>query len=117
MKRRYDETNGEVVFEDIPMAAALMGDHFDEQGKKQRGLQFLRIQDTPFPDTKEIVLKKEKEFEKLVQLYFNKNIRIEPHEYLNRIGELKDLVKARMKQISTHQIHNEVTRKEVYDER
>jgi len=83
MKKRYDETNGEIVFEDVAMAATLMGDYFDEQGKRQKGLQFLRVQDTPFPDTKEIVLKKEKSFDSLIQLYFNKKIRIEPHEYLN----------------------------------
>ena len=116
MKKRYDETNGEIVFEDVAMAATLMGDYFDEQGKRQKGLQFLRVQDTPFPDTKEIVLKKEKSFDSLIQLYFNKKIRIEPHEYLNRMGELKDLIKARIKRTSTHQTHNEVTRKEVYDE-
>ncbi|MBA7693621.1 hypothetical protein ES703_102209 [subsurface metagenome] len=116
MKRRYDETNGEVVFEDISMAAALMGNYFDEEGKKRKGLKFLRVQDTPFPDTKAVVLKKEKIFESLIQLYFNKKIRIEPHEYLSRIGELKDLIKSRIKQTSTHQIHNEITRKEEYDE-
>lgn len=110
MKRRYNETNGEAVFEDISMAAALMGNYFDEEGKRRRGLKFLRVQDTPFPGTKEVVLKKGRSFEKLVEMYLNKKIRIEPHEYLNRIGELKDLIKARIKRISTHQSHNEITR-------
>ena len=116
MKRRYDETNGEVVFEDISMAAALMGDYFDEEGKKRKGLKFLRIEDTPFPETKQVVLRKGKDFGALVQLYFNKKVRIEPHEYLNRIGELKDLIKSRIKQTSTHQTLNEITKKETYQE-
>lgn len=116
MKRRYDETNGEVVFEDISMAAALMGDYFDNKGEKRKGLKFLRIQDTPFPDTKEVVLRKEKDFEGLVQLYLNKKIRIEPHEYLNRIRELRDLIKSRIKRTSTHQTQNEITKKEIYEE-
>jgi len=100
MKRRYNETNGEAVFEDISMAAALMGDYFDEEGKRRRGLKFLRIQDTPFRKTKEVVLRKGKSFEKLVDMYLNKRVRVEPHEYLNRIGELKDLIKARIKRTS-----------------
>ena len=37
MKKRYDETDGEIVFEDVSMAAALMVDYFDEKGGKAEG--------------------------------------------------------------------------------
>ena len=114
MKKRYAEGNNEIVFEDISMAAALMVDYFDEKGEKHKGLEFLRVQDTPFPATKEVVLKKDDSFTEIIQLYFNKRIRVEPHDYLNKIGELKDLIKARIKQTSTHNIHNKKT--EEFDE-
>ncbi|MBA7639635.1 hypothetical protein ES703_47295 [subsurface metagenome] len=114
MKKRYDETDGEIVFEDVSMAAALMVDYFDEKGGRRKGLEFLRVQDTPFPDTKEIVLRKRDNFAKIIQLYLNKRIRIEPHDYLNKIGELKDLIKSRIKQTSTRNIHNKRT--EEFDE-
>ena len=104
MKKRYDETDGEIVFEDVSMAAALMTDYFDEKGEKHKGLEFLRVQDTPFPDTKEVVLKKDDSFTEIIQLYFNKRIRVEPHDYLNKIGELKDLIKARIKQTTSHYV-------------
>ena len=104
MKKRYDTTDGEIVFEDVSMAAALMMDYFDEKGEKHKGLEFLRVQDTPFPDTKEIVLKKRDNFAEIIQLYFNKRIRVEPHDYLNKIGELKDLIKARIKQTTGHYV-------------
>lgn len=104
MKKRYDETNGEIVFEDVSMAAALTGKHYHQDGTEHQGLEFLRVQDTPFSDTKEVVLEKNEETEDLIQLYLNKKLRIEPHDYLNRIGELKDLIKARIKQTGSHYI-------------
>ena len=104
MKKRYDATDGEIVFEDVSMAAALMMDYFDEKGEKHKGLEFLRVQDTPFPDTKEVVLKKDDSFTEIIQLYFNKRIRVEPHDYLNKIGELKDLIKARIKQTGSYYV-------------
>lgn len=105
MKKRYDETNNEIAFEDVSMAASLMSDYFNEQGEKRKGLEFVRVQDTPFPETKEIVLKKSNDFAEIIQLYLNKRMRVEPHEYLNRIGELKDLIKSRIKQTNSHNTH------------
>jgi len=104
MKKRYDETDGEIVFEDVSMAAALTGKHYHEDGTEHEGLEFLRVQDTPFPDTKEVVLKKNEELDSLIQLYLTKRMRVEPHDYLNRIGELKDLIKARIKQTTGHYV-------------
>jgi len=118
MKKQYRETNGELALEDVSMAAALMGSYFDEQGKKHQGLKFLRIQDTPFSDSKEIILKKPagKNFWEIVQFYFAKKMRVEPHDYLNKIGELKDLIKARIKQTTGHYVEERKIQKENCDE-
>lgn len=103
MKKQYRETNNEIALEDVSMAAALTCDYYDEEGK-HKGLEFLRVQDTPFPDTKEIILSKgsEENWLKAQALYMNKKIRVEPHDYLNTIGEMKDLIKARIKASCTY---------------
>jgi len=104
MKTGDNQSKHEVTTEDIATAAALMGKHYHEDGTEHNGLLFLGIRDTDFPHTKEIVLWKNKEYETLIQLYMNQKLRIEPHDYLNRIGELKDLMKAHIKQTGSHYV-------------
>lgn len=106
MKKQYRETNNEIALEDVSMAAALTCDYYDEEGR-HKGLEFLRVQDTLYSETKEIILSKgnEEHWLKAQALYMNKKMRLEPHDYLNTIGELKDLIKARVKETSSHKKH------------
>ena len=118
MKKQYRETNGEVALEDVFMAAALMNTYCDEKGQKHKGLEFVRVQDTVFAGSKEIILRKDSDehFEKVTQLYFSKKMRLEPHDYLNAIAELKDLIKARIKKTATHNTHKKIISEEEFSE-
>lgn len=105
MKKRFTEQDGEMVLEDAHMAAALQGPFWDDKGKEWQGLEFLRVQDTEFDDTKEIVFRKDEHTDEIVQLYLNRLIRVEPHTYANNLAELRDLIKSRIKETSSHNVH------------
>jgi hypothetical protein len=100
MKKKNDE----ITLEDIHTAAALMGPFQDDKGRHWRGLELKEVRDTQYPKTKAIVLKKTKWAEEFMQLYLGRHILMEPHDLVRNLDELRDQIKARIKQSSSHYV-------------
>lgn len=116
MTKQYKEAPDEFSITDIEMAAAYTGPFWDSEGKEHKGIEFKRVQDTAFDDTKEIVFKKGKEANEASRLYMNRLMRVEPLNYMNTVAKYRDLVKGLIKATSSHNIHKETLIKEEHDE-
>ena len=121
--KQYKEADNEICVRNAFTAAALMSKSFDRSQLREvlkdyvnaeqveevmaklevkRGWKYLRVQDTMFDKTKEVVFEKNEETLKLRTLFMNRELYVEPHDFENNWGEVKDRIEERIKQTSSH---------------
>jgi len=125
MKKQYKEADNEICVRNAFTAAALMSKSFDHSQLRgvlkdylsaeeieeiiakleaKRGWKYLRVQDTMFDTTKEVVFERNEETERLLTLFMNRQVYVEPHDFENNWGEVKDRIKERIKQTTGHYV-------------
>ncbi|NVM22882.1 MAG: hypothetical protein HWN68_14005 [Desulfobacterales bacterium] len=126
MIKQYKEADNEICVRNAFTAAALMSKSFDHSQLRKilgdylkaeqieevmasleakRGWKYLRVQDTISDRTKEVVFERNEETERLLILFMNRQVYVEPHDFENNWGEIKDRIEERIKQTSSHKTH------------